>query len=139
MTMLFEFNTPAYWRAMRKPAHVTVEHPAPVITSRETYEQGWDQWPGMVESVRKLAGQSGWAERTGFARGYKPGQAKDSFVLVDSIGVWLDGHGFRACVAWTRLPDASNDWKADGAVIYGRMPVLINHTRARKFIKERTL
>ena len=94
--------------------------PPPVITTLDTYVQGWCWWPSMVLTLEKRARLAGYTVRIGFARGYKPGRRKDSWELLDTIGAWLHKPGHpRVVFTWERSPDQGNTWKAGKASFRG--------------------
>lgn len=82
------------------------QFPKPEITTHET--QDWDEewYPRSPRAFLKLARDAGWEARIGFARGYVTGQAADTYEVRDFIAVWLNGYGRRACMSWTRNPEA---------------------------------
>jgi len=92
------------------------------ISSIETYNQGWDQWPLGVRQMIAMAEVHGWAVRTGFSRGEVPGRKRDTWAMRDMIGVWVDGYGHRAVAWWERNPDSDTvsgySWKAAGTAIW---------------------
>lgn len=111
--------------------------PPPVITSMETYAAGWCWWPPSVVTFQKYAMARGWQVRTGFARGYKPGQAKDTWALLDTIGVWLHRPGHpRVVFTWERSPDSvAGTWKATTASFRaGRSVRMYGHTAAKALL-----
>jgi hypothetical protein len=98
--------------------------PAPVITSQQTFDAGWCWWPSPVTALEKRATRLGWMVRVGFARGYKRGIHKDTWALLDTVGVWLAKPGApRAAFVWKRSPDgadSSYEWKPAVAMIWGK-------------------
>lgn len=111
--------------------------PPPIITSAETYAAGWCWWPAPVTSFQKYAMARGWDVRIGFARGYKPGQAKDTWALLDTIGVWLHRPGSpRVVFTWERSPDSlAYSWKATTASFRaGRSVRVYGHTAAKALL-----
>jgi hypothetical protein len=96
------------------------ECPPPVITSLATYVAGWMWWPRAVETLAVKATGLGYEVRIGFARGYKPGRSKDTWELLDTIGVWLHKPGRPvAGFVWERSPDGADGWKAGKASFRG--------------------
>lgn len=105
-----------------------------MITAAETYAAGWCWWPSPVLALEKRARQAGWDVRIGFARGYKPGPSADSWVLLDSIGVWLARPGSpRVVFTWERNPESeAYGWKATTASFRGANGVRVyKHTEAK--------
>lgn len=96
--------------------------PAPEITSVQTYEAGWDQWPTGPRTLAAHAQKHGWAVRVGFSRGPVPGRAAGSWKTADLIGVWVDGYGCRAVAWWIREPlsntVSAQEWGADCTAIW---------------------
>jgi len=93
--------------------------PPSIITSVQTYEQGWDQWPRCATLVENWLRKGGYGEvRIGFARYYKQVRSTDRWVMEDSIGVYARG-ALRppAAFFWYRLPDGSNEWKPGPATV----------------------
>jgi hypothetical protein len=107
--------------------------PPSIITSLETYAQGWDQWPTAVTRAEKWMRKAGYSEvRIGFCRYYKRVRFTNKWTMEDSIGVY--GRGMlvpRAAFFWYRLPDGSNDWGPGVATvdIYA-----MGHTKAKALI-----
>jgi hypothetical protein len=95
---------PAYIPPVAKK---TQERPDIVISSIETWGEWDEEWyPTAPRSLAKLARAAGWEARIGFARGPVPGQAKDTWEMRDTIGVWVNGFGKRGMAMWERNPDA---------------------------------
>jgi hypothetical protein len=94
-----------------------VTGPAPEFTSMDSFRAQWSWWPGSASAMVKLAESHGWLARPGFSRGYRQGQARDSYVLTDTIGVWVDGYGQRGVAFWRRDPDGSYTWTTDGTMV----------------------
>jgi len=101
---VWEGGGPAYVPPTPK---VIQERPDIVISSLDTWP-AWDEawYPVGPRGLAKAARAAGWEARIGFARGPVPGQAKDSWEIRDTIGVWMDGFGKRAAGMWERNPDA---------------------------------
>jgi hypothetical protein len=113
---------------------VTESAPPPIITALETHEAGWCWWPPAVLTLEKRARLAGHAVRIGFARGYKPGRAKNTWDLWDTIGVWCQKDGCpRVVFTWERSPDAANEWKAAKASFRGAngRVLAVNHTAGK--------
>lgn len=113
------------------------------ITSIETYEMQWDQWPAGVRRLTYLAETMGWSVRVGFSRGdLEPGKTRDT------IGVWLNGYGHRAAAFWERDPESDTvsgyAWKATTTAIWqgGRRPgapcfPYANHSDFKEWVEAR--
>jgi hypothetical protein len=107
--------------------------PPAIITSMETYVQGWDQWPRAVTLLEKWMRKAGYGDvRIGFCRYYKRVRLTDRWTMEDSIGVY--GRGMlvpKAAFFWYRLPDGTNEWKPGPATvgIYAT-----KHTKAKALI-----
>lgn len=93
--------------------------PPAIITSVETYEQGWCWWPRSVTLLESWLLKHGYGEvRIGFARYYKRVRTTNRWRMEDSIGVY--GRGLLVPPAgffWYRLPDGSNEWKPGAAQV----------------------
>ena len=96
--------------------------PPPEITSTQTYEDGWDQWPTGPRSLAEFARKHGWMARIGFSRGSVPGRAEGTWQTADIIGVWMDGFGRRGVAYWSRRPDSetasAQQWSVDATAIW---------------------
>lgn len=92
--------------------------PPPEITSAQTYQAGWDQWPPGARGIIASAERAGWAVRTGFSRGSVPGRAQDTYKTGDLVGVWVDGYGRRGVAWWKRDPEGANAWTVDATAIW---------------------
>lgn len=99
--------------------------PPPVITTRETWP-AWDEawYPSGPRAFAKRTRSAGWLARIAFSRGYVPGQAQDTYVVRDIIGVWVDGYGRRAVAFWERNPEAEFSVKKQdsGTIKSGEIP-----------------
>jgi hypothetical protein len=111
--------------------------PPPVITAAETYAAGWCWWPGSVLTLEKRAKLAGYEVRIGFARGYKPGRKKGTWVLLDTIGAWCHRDGKpRVVFTWERSPESENPaWKAARASFRaGSLVRAYGHTEAKALL-----
>lgn len=112
--------------------------PAPVLTSLQAHDLGWQWWIPSAHSMAVYARSYGWEVKLGFARGYTPGRKLDSWDLTDSIGCWVDGFGRRGVAYWLRKPEAACTWTASGVAVWDRMTLPprphLNHTDFRDWL-----
>lgn len=80
-----------------------------------------------VQSMRQVAEQEDWRVRV--AGTYGNG--------TEMIGVWMDGHGYRAAAFWSRKYEVKV-WKAAGTYLAGKPPVTaMNHTELKRWLRTR--
>ena len=123
-------ETTVYGRSWDSPVPAL---PAPLLTSVQSVEMGWQWWPSMVLTLERRAIHAGWVTQCGFSRGYKPGRARGTFDLLDVVAVHVRKPGVRGGFMWNRLVDGSYEWKPAGAWFRsgGRLAAM-GHTEAKR-------
>jgi len=113
-----------------------ITHPAPVLTSLEAAAMGWEWWIQPALTLEKRAKLAGWECRLAFARGYRTGRARGTFVLWDTVGAWLwKADRPRMMFRWERTPDLLGGWKADTVLIWsGGNVISMGHTAGKALL-----
>jgi hypothetical protein len=111
--------------------------PAPLLTSVQSVEMGWEWWPPMVLTAQRAAQRAGWETTLGFARGYKPGRGENSPpTLIDTVAVHVRRGAVTGALVWDRLVDGSYEWKPAGACFrMGAQVAPMGHAEAKRRLK----